>query len=267
MQRLRDMVCVVTGGAQGIGKGICRRFLDEGAKVWIGDLRAEGIEQAVEELTSRGAVAGGAVDVGRRDQVEAMVAAVIKRWGRVDVLVNNAGIAHTAPFLEIEDADWDRILTTNLRGTFLCSQLVSRRMVDQGGGGSIVNIASTNGLRGQPMLGPYGASKAGIINLSMTAALELGLHGIRVNALCPGTIWTEASDAAGWAESVWADIRSHTALDRLGTPDDIAAATAFLASPDSAYVTGSVIVVDGGLTARQLNIDPASLMHRPTPPQ
>ncbi|HEY7035546.1 MAG TPA: SDR family NAD(P)-dependent oxidoreductase [Thermomicrobiales bacterium] len=257
MNRLHDRVCIVTGAARGIGKGIAKRFLEEGASVWIADINEDGIEVAVAELAALGPVAGGVADVGQREQVEAMVEATVGRFGKLDVLVNNAGIAHHARFVEIEDADWDRVLDTNLRGAFLGTQIAARRMIAQGTSGAIVNIASTNGLRGQPMLAPYGASKAGIINLSQTAALELGRHGIRVNALCPGTIWNEMSAQSGWDDELWTAIRSHTALDTFGTPADIAAAAAFLASDDARFVTGAVMVVDGGLTARQLNIDEA----------
>lgn len=254
MRRLEGRVCIVTGAARGIGKGIAQRLLEEGGIVWICDIREEGIKQAVRDLSTLGEIGGGVTDVGKRDQVEAMVAAVVERWGRVDVLVNNAGIAHHAAFLDIADADWDRILDVNLRGTFLCSQIAARRMVEQGTGGSIVNIASTNGTRGQPGLAPYGASKAAIINLSQSAALELGEHGIRVNALCPGTVWNEMSAESNMPDAFWDELRSYTAVNRLGEPADIAAAAAYLASDDASFVTGSVLVVDGGLTARQLNL-------------
>lgn len=254
MKRLEGRVCIVTGAARGIGKGIAKRLLDEGGIVWLCDVREDGIKDAVRDLSVLGEVGGGITDVAKRDQVEAMVAAVVDRWGKVDVLVNNAGIAAHAAFLDITDADWDRILDVNLRGTFLCSQIVARRMVEQGTGGSIVNIASTNGTRGQPGLAPYGASKAAIINLSQSAALELGEYGIRVNALCPGTIWNEMSAESGMPDEFWDELRSYTAVNRLGEPTDIAAAAAYLASDDAGFVTGSVLVVDGGLTARQLNL-------------
>jgi NAD(P)-dependent dehydrogenase (short-subunit alcohol dehydrogenase family) len=262
MDRLRDRICIVTGAAQGIGKGIAKRFLEEGASVWAADINGEGIATAVAELAALGPVARGVADVSKRDQVEAMIEAAVERFGKLDVLVNNAGIAHHAAFVDVEDADWDRVLDTNLRGAFLGTQIAARRMIAQGTGGAIVNIASTNGLRGQPMLAPYGASKAGIINLSQTAALELGRHGIRVNALCPGTVWNEMSAKVGWDDELWTAIRSHTALDTFGTPADIAAAAAFLASDDARFVTGAVMVVDGGLTARQLNIDEAITRQR-----
>lgn len=262
MNRLQDRVTIVTGAAQGIGKGIAKRFLEEGASVWIADINDQGIESAVADLTPLGPVAGGVTDVGKRDQVAAMIAAAVGRFGKLDVLVNNAGIAHHAPFVEIQDADWERIMDTNLRGAFLGTQLAARQMIAQGTGGAIVNIASTNGLRGQPMLAPYGASKAGIINLSQTAALELGRQGIRVNALCPGTVWNEMSARVGWDDELWTAIRSHTALGTFGTPADIAAAAAFLASDDARFMTGAVMVVDGGLTARQLTIDEAITRQR-----
>jgi NAD(P)-dependent dehydrogenase (short-subunit alcohol dehydrogenase family) len=262
MDRLHDRVCIVTGAARGIGKGIAQRFLEEGASVWIADINEDGIEATVAELTGLGPVAGGVTDASKRAQVEAMIGAAVERFGKLDVLVNNAGIAHHARFVEIDDADWDRVLDTNLRGAFLGTQLAARQMIAQGTGGAIVNIASTNGLRGQPMLAPYGASKAGIINLSQTAALELGRQGIRVNALCPGTVWNEMSATVGWDDELWTAIRTHTALDTFGTPADIAAATAFLASDDARFVTGAVMVVDGGLTARQLNIDEAITRQR-----
>ena len=261
MNRLEGKVCIVTGAARGIGKGIALRLLEEGARVWMCDVNAAGIEASVEELAATGEVAGGVTDVSRRDQVQALVDSVVARWGELDVMVNNAGIAHHAPFLEIDDADWDRILDVDLRGAFLGTQIAARQMAAQGTGGSIVNIGSTNGLRGQPGLAPYGAAKAGIINLSMTAALELGQYGIRVNALCPGTVWNEMSAESGMSEAYWDVLRSHTGLNKLGAPADIAAAAAFLASDDAGFVTGHAMVVDGGLTARQLHI-PADLMRK-----
>ena len=252
MKRLEGRVAIVTGAARGIGKGIALRLLEEGAKVWICDVNREGIAASVEELRAYGEVDGGYTDVSSRESVQATVDGVVAKWGALDLMVNNAGIAHHAALLDVKDEDWDRILNVNLRGAFLGTQIAARQMVKQGTGGSIVNIGSTNGLRGQPALAPYGASKAGIINLSMSAALELGEYGIRVNALCPGTVWNEMSAEARLGTDFWDEMRRHTAIGRLGVPADIAAAAAFLASDDAAFLTGQAIVVDGGLTARQL---------------
>jgi len=193
MKRLEGRIGIVTGAARGIGKGIAQRLLEEGAKVWICDVNLGGVAASIADLSSYGEVDGGYTDVSKRESVQATIDAVVAKWGKLDLIVNNAGIAHHAALLDVEDADWDRILNVNLRGAFLGTQIAARQMVKQGTGGAIVNIGSTNGLRGQPALAPYGASKAGIINLSMTAALELGEYGIRVNALCPGTVWNEMS--------------------------------------------------------------------------
>ncbi len=252
MHRLDERVAIVTGAARGIGKGIAQRLLEEGAKVWICDTNLDGISASVGDLGRYGEVAGGYADVSNRESVQALTDGIVAKWGKLDIIVNNAGIAHHAALLDVKDEDWDRILNVNLRGAFLGTQIAARQMVRQGSGGAIVNIGSTNGLRGQPALAPYGASKAGIINLSMSAALELGEYGIRVNALCPGTVWSEMSAEAELGTAFWDELRRHTAIGRLGVPADIAAAAAFLASDDASFLTGQAIVVDGGLTARQL---------------
>src|SRR3954453_18215916 len=168
MMRFRDKTCIVTGAGRGIGKGIARRLAQEGGKVLICDINAELLTETVRELSEFGEIDGSVTNVGTRNQVQAMIDRVIATWGKLDVLVNNAGIARARPFLEITDEDWDRIMDTNLRGTFFCSQIAARQMVDQGTGGAIINIASTNALRGQPSLADYGATKAGIINLTQT---------------------------------------------------------------------------------------------------
>lgn len=250
--RLEGRVAIVTGAARGIGKGIAIRLLEEGARVWICDINAEEIAKTVADLKAYGDVAGGVSDVSKRDAVQSLIDGVVGHWSRVDIMVNNAGIAHWAPLLEVEDSDWDRILDVNLRGAFLGTQIAARQIVKQGTGGAIVNIGSTNGLRGQPGLAPYGASKAGIINLGMSAALELGEYGIRVKTICPGTVWNEMSAEAGFPTEFWDELREQTAVGRLGVPADIAAAVAFAASDDAGFLTGQSIVVDGGITARQL---------------
>lgn len=252
MTRLEGRVGIVTGAARGIGKGIALRSLEEGARIWICDINADGIRSSVADLSSHGEIDGGLTDVSNRASFQSTIDGVVAKWGRLDFIVNNAGIAHHAALLDVEDADWDRILDVNLRGAFYGTQIAARQMVTQGSGGAIVNIGSTNGLRGQPGLAPYGASKAAIINLSMSAALELGEYGIRVNALCPGTVWNEMSAEANRDAAYWDELRRHTAVGRLGVPADIAAAAAFLVSDDASFLTGQAMVVDGGLTARQL---------------
>lgn len=261
MRRLHDRVCLITGAGRGIGKEIARRFLDEGARVWICDVRAASVPPAIADLAAHGPVDGGVTDVAMRDQCQAMFDAIIGKWGRIDAVVNNAGGSRSSAFVDITDEDWDFVLDMNLRGTFHCSQIGAKLMIAQGVGGAIVNIASTNGLRGQPGLTPYGAAKAGVINLSMSAALELGPHGIRVNALCPGTVLSHGEDDER-ANPRLDQLRAHTAIGRLGRPADIAAVAAFLASDDAAFVTGQAIVVDGGLTARQLMLDHDAVLVR-----
>ena len=257
MKRLTGNVAIVTGAARGIGKAIATRLLEEGASVWICDIRIDGVREAVADMAPFGEIGGSVCDVSQRSQVQELMDAVVAERGHVTIMVNNAGIAHHAAFLEIEDKDWDRILDVNLRGAFLGTQIAARHMVEQELRGSIINIASTNGLRGQPGLAPYGASKGGIINLTKSAALELGQYGIRVNTVCPGTIWNEMSEEAAMGDEYWDELRSFTALNSLGNPSDIAAAVAYLASDDAAFVTGQELIVDGGLTARQLKVNTA----------
>lgn len=260
MAALENRVCIVTGAARGIGKGIATRFLREGARVWLGDVDQATLAATVADLSQLGPVGSSVVDVTDPGQAAAMVEAVLAEWGGIDVLVNNAGITGVKPIFEVTADDWDRVLATNLKGTFLCTQAVTRSMVERGHPGVVVNIASVNGLRGQPMLAGYGASKAGIINLTRTVALELGQYGIRVNAICPATTHTEMSANVAWDQSVWDDLVAHTALGRLGTVEDVAAAAVFLASDEAAFITGTEIVVDGGLLAQQITIAPERLI-------
>jgi 3-oxoacyl-[acyl-carrier protein] reductase len=248
--RLEGKAALVTGAGRGIGKAIATKFLDEGAKVFVCDVGEERLAGAVEELSGRGEVYGEVADVSRRDEVERLVGQAVERLGRVDVLVNNAGIGRFAPFLEIEDRDWDDTLAVNLTGAFLCSQVAGRRMREQGGG-AIVNMASTNGILGEPGLAHYNASKAGVILLTKSMAIELAPHDIRVNAVCPGFILTDLAREGGMDE---AEIQGYTAkipLGRYGKVEEVANAFAFLASDEASFITGTELVVDGGQISQE----------------
>lgn len=252
MPRLQDRVCVVTGAGRGIGRGIATAFLAEGASVWICDINPKTLGQTLEDLaTPDNRLDGCVTDVTSRAECQAMFDQAVARFGRVDAVVNNAGGGIARAFVDIDDDFWAHEIALNLTGVFYCAQIAARLMLAQGDGGSIINIGSTNGLYGQAGMAPYGAAKAGVINMSKSMALELGGDGIRVNALCPGTILSggEYDDPNNPTLTL---LRSHTAVNRLGKVEDIAMAAVYLASNESTYMSGHAMVVDGGATARQL---------------
>jgi len=249
---LADRVCIVTGGAQGIGEACIRRFARENAKVVIADIDdARGAALAAE-------VGGLYVhcDVGDKAQVDALVAQTIAAHGRIDVLVNNAGIFKAADFLDVSESDFDAVLRINLKGPFLVGQAVAREMAkaearnDVNGSasrGSIINMSSVNGVLAIPTIASYNVSKGGINQLTRVMALALADHGIRVNAVAPGTIATElAAKAVLTSIEAKARIMSRTPMKRLGEPDEIADTVAYLASDAASYITGEIVVVDGG---------------------
>ena len=242
---LAGRVCLVTGGAQGIGEACCRRFAREGAKVVIADIDDARGTALASEL-------GGLYvhcDVGDKAQVDALVAAAISAHGRIDVLVNNAGIFKACDFLDITEADFEAVLRVNLKGAFLVAQAVAREMA-RAGRGSIVNMSSVNGTLAIPSIASYNVSKGGINQLTRVMALSLADKGIRVNAVAPGTIATElAAKAVLTSEEAKARIMSRTPLRRLGEPAEIANTVAFLASDAASYITGEIMVVDGGRMA------------------
>ncbi|WP_214318327.1 SDR family NAD(P)-dependent oxidoreductase [Nonomuraea sediminis] len=249
MRGLTGKAVLISGGSSGIGEAAAARFIAEGARVYLCGVDAEQVAEVVDRL----GVAGGTVcDVSLPEDVERLVEAAEAALGGIDVLINNAGVAWREPFLEITAEHWDRLMAVNLRGMFLVAQAVSRRMVDRGTGGAIVNMASTNGLKGEGDYAHYNASKGGVLQLTRTMAVELGRHGIRVNAVCPGYISTplNAQIAASLGEDfVAAYARDQIPLGRTGLAEEVAAAYAFLASDEASFVHGAELVIDGGQLA------------------
>jgi NAD(P)-dependent dehydrogenase (short-subunit alcohol dehydrogenase family) len=239
MRGLEGKRVVVTGGTSGIGEATSRRFLDEGAHVVALAVGEDEVATAPERIPGVEAIRCDVADAGA-------VAAAFERIGEVDVLVANAGISIRKPFLEIEEADWRRVLDVNLTGVFHCAQQAARRMVASDGG-VILMTASTNGLTGHPNYADYNASKAGVILLARTMALELA-PSVRVNAVCPGYVLTPMQRSE-YTDEMLAEVNAGIPLGRHASPEEIASLFAFLASDDGAYFTGAVISVDGGETA------------------
>jgi glucose 1-dehydrogenase len=244
--RLDGKVALVTGAAQGIGFACAEAFAREGAKVVLSDVNAEKGSEAAAKLGA----AFIRCDVSRKSEVIAAVEKAVEQHGRLDVLLANAGIVHAADFLDLEEADFDRVLSVNLKGIFLAGQAAARQMVKQGGGGAIINMSSVNAVLAIPNQVPYVVSKGGINQLTKVMALSLARHSIRVNAIGPGTILTELAKTAvlGNAEAE-RRILSRTPIGRMGEPSEIASVAVFLASDDASYVTGQTIYPDGGRLA------------------
>lgn len=246
---------VITGAARGIGAAIAAEFLKGGRSVALLDVDGDAVTARTQFLTqtiSRTTdVLGWSCDISDRSSVERVAMEIIERWGRVDVLVNNAGLARAVPFLEVSDEDWHKVVSVNLYGTFLCSQIFGRHMV-RNGQGVIICMGSTNGLRGQERLAPYNASKAGVISLVQTMAVEFAPFGVRTVAICPGPINTQLEKDEGFGEQYLERLISEKVpLKRWGRPDEIGAVCVFLASESAAYITGQTLVVDGGLICHQ----------------
>ncbi|MCX7818194.1 MAG: 3-oxoacyl-[acyl-carrier-protein] reductase [Kiritimatiellae bacterium] len=245
MADLSGKTALVTGAARGIGRAIALRLAEAGADVAVCDLETGWLEETAAGIRQAGRrVEVFACDVSRADQVEAGVNAVAKAWGRLDVLVNNAGITRDTFLARMSEADWDAVLNVNLKGAFLFTKAASRWMLKQRSG-SIVNIASVIGIIGNAGQANYAASKGGLIAFTRTVARELASRNVRANAVAPGFIRTAMTDKL--PEELRTRMLSAIPLARFGEPDDVARVVLFLASDDSAYVTGQVISVCGGM--------------------
>ena len=244
--RLENKVAIITGAAQGIGLATALKFASEGAIVIVCDIRPDAVDAAVEQCRTLGARAQGyQVDVTKRDSVDLMVAAVKETHGRIDVLVNNAGITKDARLQKMSLQQFDAVIDVNLRGVFHCAQAVADTMVAQGSG-VILNASSVVGIYGNFGQTNYAASKFGVIGFTKTWSRELGPKGVRVNAVAPGFVETPILQTI--PDKVLQHMRDQVPLHRLGKPEEIANVYAFLASDEASYVNGAVIEVSGGMT-------------------
>jgi meso-butanediol dehydrogenase / (S,S)-butanediol dehydrogenase / diacetyl reductase len=258
MTRLAGRTCIITGGGRGIGRGIALRLGSEGANVVIADINEAGAREVAGEITAAGGEAIGlSCDVTDRESIRGAIAATVERFGRLDVLFNNAGISQTRRFLDITEEDWERIMRVNGLAVLLCMQEGAEQMRRQGGGGKIVNTASIAGKEGFPLFAAYSASKFAVVALTHSGARALAADGITVNAFCPGVVATELWEQLdrefielGETERPGQALEEFGAailVGRVSGPDDIAGLAAFLASPDSDYMTGQAINIDGGM--------------------
>ena len=248
--KLKGKHAIVTGSSSGIGRGIARRFIAEGARVVVVGLPDGMVDGVVKELRDAGGEAVGVeADLGYGDQFDRVFAEATAAFGRLDILVNNAGWASPiAHFLELDEEHWDKVIRTNLKSVFLGTSRAARLFVEQGGGGCVINTSSFGGAKAHRMMAAYDATKGGIDAFTRGTAVDLAPFGIRVNAIGPGAINNPDFAAQG---PEFARKRAETVpLGRVGEPEDVAAAAAFLASDDASYITGQVIYVDGGIMAQ-----------------
>ncbi len=243
---LSDNTAIVTGASQGLGRAMAIALAANGAKVACVARNAEKLADAVAEIEAAGGQAEAmACDVTDRESVDRLVDDVAEKWGKLDILVNNAGITRDGLLPRMTDDDWDSVINTNLRGTFLFTRAASRYMM-RARYGRVINISSISGLIGNPGQTNYSASKAAVIALARSLSRELAGRKVTVNAVAPGFIESEMTEVLG--EMVIAEAKKRIPAKRLGTPEDVAAAVLFLASPAAAYITGQVLTVDGGMT-------------------
>lgn len=258
--KLKDRVAIVTGAAQGIGAACVQALADEGARVVVSDIQEDAAQALAQSIAARGGQASAQrADVTQKTEVDALVRHAVEQWGRVDVLVNNAGIVHSAPFLDLAEEDFDRVLRVNLKGAFLCGQAVARQMLVQPlridaarstDRGVILNMSSVNAVLAIANQVSYTVSKGGLNQLTKVMALGLAPQGIRVCGIGPGSIATELLKQAVLTDTgASTRILSRTPLGRLGEPEEIARVVVFLSSDDASYLTGSTLYPDGGRLA------------------
>lgn len=257
-ESLQGRSIIVTGAGRGIGEAMARGLAARGARLAIADLEEGNAAAVARSIAGAGGEAiAVAVDVTRRDSIQAMIRRVVDAFGRLDVIFNNAGIAQTRPFLSITEEDWDRVMAVNARGVLLCMQEAAQQMIRQGGGGKIVNTASIAGKQGYEPLAHYCASKFAVVALTQAAARAFGRHRINVNAICPGVVATDMWKVIdrGFREEglttreneAFETFSKDILLGRSSTPDDLVGVACFLASAASDYMTGQSLVVDGGM--------------------
>jgi NAD(P)-dependent dehydrogenase (short-subunit alcohol dehydrogenase family) len=250
---LTGKVAVVTGASRGIGQAIAERFAEAGAKVVLSSRKQEGLEPVADAIRAKGGEAlAVAAHNGDKAALQTLVQKTVEGFGRLDILVNNAATnPHFGALLDAEDSMWQKTIEVNIMGNIWLTQ-AAVPVMHQNGGGKIVNVASVNGIRPGRLQGIYSATKAAVINLTQTLALELGIDNIQVNAIAPGLVKTKFARVIWENEVVMQELLNRTPAGRIGEPDDIAGIALYLASPASAYTTGQVFVVDGGSTIPML---------------
>lgn len=257
MDRLKGKVAIVTGAGAGIGKSIAEVFAKEGAEVIVSSRRASNGQPVADGIVANG---GKAVfvkcDVSVEDEVKSLISQTLETYGRIDVLINNAGVNFVKPFLELSPEEWDRVINTDLRGTFLCTRYCIPEMLKTGGG-NVINISSVHASACLPGAAPYDAAKWGMVGFTKSVAVELASKNIRLNVISPGLIdtqmWDDIKASASDLDECLAYWDSNIPMGRVGTADEIAYTAVFLASDEAGYITGSNIIADGGMTSQLIN--------------